>query len=63
MHSGHMLRESTWPEIVLDILGHANIDVTQNIYRKSCAWRKLRSGRHDQDRGAPSFADFAKSLP
>jgi site-specific recombinase XerD len=31
MHSGHLLREGARPEIVRDILGHANIDVTQNV--------------------------------
>ena len=30
-----MLREGARPEIVRDILGHANIGVTQNIYGKS----------------------------
>ena len=29
MHSSHMLREGARPEVVRDILGHANIDVTQ----------------------------------
>jgi hypothetical protein len=35
MHSSHMLREGAWPEIVRDNIGHANIDVTQNVYGKS----------------------------
>jgi integrase len=35
MHSSHMLREGARPEIVRDILGHANIDVTQNVYGES----------------------------
>jgi len=35
MHSSHMLREGARPETVRDILGHANIDVTQNVYGKS----------------------------
>jgi hypothetical protein len=35
MHSSHMLREGTRPEIVRDNMGHANIDVTQNVYGKS----------------------------
>jgi site-specific recombinase XerD len=30
-----MLREGARPEVVQDILGHANIDVTQNVYGKS----------------------------
>jgi hypothetical protein len=29
MHSSHMLREGARPEVVRNILGHANIDVTQ----------------------------------
>jgi len=35
MHSSRMLREGATPEIVRDILGQANIDVTQNTYGKS----------------------------
>jgi hypothetical protein len=35
MHSSHMLREGTWPEIVRDNMGHANIDVTHVVYCKS----------------------------
>jgi hypothetical protein len=35
MHSGHMLREGTWPEIVRDYMGHANIDVTQIVFGES----------------------------
>jgi integrase len=35
MHSSRMLREGATPEIVRDILGQANIDVTQNAYGKS----------------------------
>ena len=35
MHSSRMLRGGATPEIVRDILGHANIDVTQNVYGKS----------------------------
>jgi integrase len=37
MHSSRMLREGARPEVVRDILGHANIDVTQNVYGKSCS--------------------------
>ena len=36
MYSRHMLREGARPEDVRDILGHANIDVTQNVYSKNC---------------------------
>ena len=35
MHSSYMLREGARPEIVRDNMGHANIDVTQNVYSKS----------------------------
>ena len=35
MHSSRMLREGATPEIVRDILGQANIDVTQNASGKS----------------------------
>jgi integrase len=35
MHSSLMLREGARPEVVRDNMGHANIDVTQNIYGKS----------------------------
>jgi site-specific recombinase XerD len=34
MLSSHMLREGATPEIVRDILGQANIDLTQNAYGK-----------------------------
>ena len=36
MTSTHLLREGARPEVVRDILGHANIDVTQNVYGRSC---------------------------
>jgi len=29
MHSGHMLRESTWPDHVRVNMGHANVYVTR----------------------------------
>jgi integrase len=35
MHSSRMLREGARPEVVRDVLGHASIDVTQNVYGKS----------------------------
>jgi len=35
MHSSHMLREGARPEIARDNMGHANIDVTRNVYGKS----------------------------
>ena len=35
MHSSLMLRQGARPEVVRDNMGHANIDVTQNVYGKS----------------------------
>jgi hypothetical protein len=35
MHSRYTLREGARPEIVWDNRGHANIDVTQNVYGKN----------------------------
>jgi hypothetical protein len=35
MHSSHRLREGARAEIVRDNMGHANIDVTQNVYGKN----------------------------
>jgi len=35
-----MLREGARPEVVRDNMGHANIDVTQNVYGKN--WRGER---------------------
>jgi hypothetical protein len=35
MHSSLMLRQGACPEVVRDNMGHANIDVTQNVYGKS----------------------------
>jgi hypothetical protein len=35
MHSSLMLREGARPEVVRDNMGHASIDVTQNVYAKS----------------------------
>ena len=40
MHSGHMLRESTWPDHVRVNMGHANVHVTQIVYGKSW-WEEL----------------------
>ncbi len=36
MYSRHTLREGARAHDVRDILGHANIDVTQNVYGKNC---------------------------
>jgi hypothetical protein len=38
LHSSHLLRDVARPEVVRNILGHANIDVTQNVYGKS-GWK------------------------
>ena len=35
VHSSPMLRERATPVFVQDILGHATIDVTQNVYGNS----------------------------
>lgn len=35
LHSSLMLREGARPEVVRDNMGHANIDVTQNVCGKS----------------------------
>ncbi|HEY6333121.1 MAG TPA: hypothetical protein VI756_27610 [Blastocatellia bacterium] len=35
MHSSLMQREGARPEVVRDNMGHANIDVTPNVYGKS----------------------------
>jgi integrase len=38
-----MLREGARPEVVRDNMGHANIDVTQNIYGKSWWEERLKA--------------------
>ena len=35
MHSNHMVREGARLEVVRDNMGHANIDVTHDVYAKS----------------------------
>jgi hypothetical protein len=40
MHSSRRLDERARPEIVRNILGHVNIDVTQNVLRQS--WWEVR---------------------
>ena len=47
-HSSHKLRDGARPEVVRDILGHASIDVTQNVYGKS-EW--MRSPKLSQASG------------
>jgi integrase len=36
VYSRHTLREGARADDLRDILGHANIDVTQNVYGKNC---------------------------
>jgi hypothetical protein len=36
VYSMHTVCEGARPDEVRDILGHANIDVTQNVYGKNC---------------------------
>jgi site-specific recombinase XerD len=55
MHFGHMLREGARPEIVRDNLGHANIDVTQNVLRQELV-RRAREGTHRHMPWVPVFA-------
>jgi hypothetical protein len=38
MHSRPVLREGARPKVARDTMGHANIDVAQNAYGKSC-WK------------------------
>jgi site-specific recombinase XerD len=40
MHSSHVVREGARPEVVRNIMGHADIDVTQKVYGKS--WWEVR---------------------
>ena len=35
MQFSHMLHEDAMAEVMRDNMGHANIDVTQNVYGKS----------------------------
>jgi integrase len=50
MHSSHLLREGARPEVVRDILGHAKIDATQNVYGKSW-WEEPGFGSYGLVRG------------
>jgi len=52
MHSSHVLREGARPEIVRDNMGHANIDVTQNVYGKSW-WEEPSKELTDTCHGSP----------
>jgi hypothetical protein len=52
MHSGHLLREGTWPDHVRVNMGLANVHVTQNVYRKSW-WEELSKELTDTCHGSP----------
>jgi hypothetical protein len=53
MHSSHLLREGARPEVVRDILGHANIEVTQNVYGKGALTRQFTAHKQRCSRIAP----------
>jgi integrase len=55
MHSSHRLREGARPEMVRNNMGHANIDVTQNVYGKSW-WEEPLEGAHRHMPWLPVFA-------
>jgi hypothetical protein len=48
MHSSHMLREGARPERVWDNMGHANIDVTQNVSGKRAGGPGLRDRKAEK---------------
>jgi hypothetical protein len=50
MHSGHMLREGTWPDHVRVNMGLANVHVTQIVYGKSW-WDELSKELTDTNHG------------
>ena len=52
MHSSHMPHEGARPEMVRDNMGHANIDVTQNVYGKSW-WEEPSKELTDTRHGFP----------
>ncbi len=52
MHSGHMLREGTWPDHVRVNMGLANVHVTQIVYGKSW-WEELSKELTDTYHGFP----------
>jgi hypothetical protein len=43
MHSGHMLREGTWPDHLRVNMGHVNVHVTRVVYCKGCRPSARRS--------------------
>jgi integrase len=49
MHSSYMFARRRKEEIVRDNMGHANIDVTQNVYwRVACPSKLLACGRRER---------------
>jgi hypothetical protein len=54
MHSGHMLRECTWPDHVRLNMRLANVHVTQIVYGKSW-WEELSKELTD------TYHDFPRS--
>ena len=53
MHSGHMLREGTWPDHVRVNMGLANVNVAQIVYGKSW-WEGRSKGHTDTYHGFPA---------
>ena len=53
MHSGHMLREGTWPDHVRVNMGLADVHVTQIVYGKSW-WEELSKELTDTYHGSRS---------
>ena len=60
MHSSHMLREGARPERVWDNMGHANIDVTQNVSGKRAGGPGLRDRKAEK---LKSWGDPRLALP
>src|SRR5260370_21283031 len=56
LHSSHRLREGARPEVVRDILGQANIDVSHVVYCKS--WWEARG-----DAGTQAVEAVTKAAP
>jgi hypothetical protein len=52
MHSGHLLREGTWPDHVRVNMGLASVHVTQIVYGKSW-WKEFSKELTDTSHGFP----------
>ena len=59
MHSSPMLRERATPGFVHYILGHVNIDVTQNVYGNSW-WKERVDAATQAVEGVPNAAQNAE---